>query len=133
MKEKSHPPGPGKPHQRKSAQRIKTFWVCFGRKDGGLCPGSYKYKRPGTGLGHPNINLVIMCCGQGPPGFLVPHPYPVVGGRSTRHGDAQFSQLSSQGGEVRKGQSMVCKHTVSHPEDHLSKMGQVSSRMPSSL
>lgn len=102
MREQSHPSGPGKPHQRKSAQRIKASWVCFGRKDGGLCPGSYKYKRPGTGLDHANIKPVIMCCGQGQPGFSVPHPFPMVGGRSMRHSDAKFPQFSSQRGEVRK-------------------------------
>lgn len=36
-------------------QRIKAHWVCFGRKDGGLCPGSYKYKRPGSGWDHANM------------------------------------------------------------------------------
>lgn len=95
MREQSHPSGPGKPHQRKSAERIKAPWVCFGRKDGGLCPGSCKYKRLGTGSDHPKINPVIMCCGQGQPGFSVPQPLPVVGGKSTRHSDAKLSRLST--------------------------------------
>ena len=79
-------------------------------------------------------NPVITCCGQSQPGFSMPHPFPVVGGRSTRHGGAKFSQLPSQCGEVRtQPKSMVWKHTASHCEDGLNKMGQVSTRTASSF
>lgn len=53
-------------------------------------------------------NPVITCCGQGQPGFPVLHPLPVVGGKSTRHSDAKFSQLFPQCGKVRiRPKSMV--------------------------
>lgn len=53
----------------------------------------------GLALAWTIANLAIMCCGQGQPGFSVSHPFPLVGGRSIRHRDAKFSQLSSHLGK----------------------------------
>lgn len=70
--------------------RKKGSWVCFGRRDWGLCPGSYK--RPDTELDHPNIKTVTACCGEGRFGF--PGPHPVLGGSVPQSRKAKFAQLS---------------------------------------
>lgn len=81
----------------------------------------------GLALAWTIANLAIMCCGQGQPGFSVPHPFPMVGGRSIRHSDAKFSKLSSHCGEVcLRQRSMVWKKKVNHCEDRLSKMDKIS-------
>lgn len=61
---------PWKTSSKKSAQRIKAPWVCFGRKDRGLCPGSYKYKRLGSGLDNPNSKPSNYVLWAGPVWFL---------------------------------------------------------------
>lgn len=122
---------PWKTSSKKSAQKVKPPWVSFRRKAEGyvLAPTSTRGLAPAW----TRANLAIMCCGQGQPGFSVPHPFPMVGGRSIRHSDAKFSQLSSHCGEVCLRLKSMVKQKVNHCEDRLSKMDKISTRTASSL
>lgn len=134
MREQSHPSVTGKPHQRNQRREQRLPGFVLEERVGDYVLAPTRTRALALAWTVPIVNPGIMCCGQGQPGFSGPHPFPVVGGRSRKHRDAKLFQLSSWCGEVRlRLKSMVCKHTVSHCEDRLSKMGQVLTRMASSL
>ena len=119
---------------KEKQHRIKPPQVCFGRKGGILCPGSYTYKRPGTGLGHPNKKPGDYALWAGPVWFLSATPISRGGWQVQKAQQCQvFSALFSVWGSQNKAKSIVWKHTVSHCEDGLNKMGQVSTKTASSL
>lgn len=124
--------GLGEPHQSQSAQRIKASRFVLKERMGEyvLSPSSTRDLAPGWTI--QILNPVIMCCGQGRAGFSVPHPFPVVGGSSTRSSNAKFPQLSPPSGEVRgRPKCQGCKHKASHCEGPVSTVGQASTRMAS--